>query len=61
MYQPMFPSFTGNTGQRGALTLGTAKRPHGRKANSTVRKRVKEGKEVPKENVDNDVSIWFLS
>lgn len=53
MYQPMFPSLTGNTGQKGAITMGLAKRSLGRKPNSITRKRVKE---VPKENVENNVS-----
>ncbi|XP_071127000.1 putative leucine-rich repeat-containing protein DDB_G0290503 isoform X1 [Mytilus edulis] len=59
MYQPMFPSLTGNTGQKGALTLGASKRPNGRKANSIIRKRTKDvpydhaGK-FPKENVENN-------
>ena len=58
MYQPMFPSLTGNTGQKGALTLGASKRPNVRKANSIIRKRTKDvpydhaGK-FPKENVEN--------
>lgn len=49
MYQPMFPSLTRNSGQKGALTLG-ARRP---KANSVVRKKLRE---TPKENAENDVS-----
>lgn len=53
MYQPMFPSLTGNTGQKGAITMGLTKRSLGRKPNSITRKRVKE---VPKENVENNVS-----
>lgn len=53
MYQPMFPSLTGNTGQKGAVTMGLTKRSLGRKPNSITRKRVKEG---PKENVENHVS-----
>lgn len=49
----MFPSLTGNTGQKGAVTMGLTKRSLGRKPNSITRKRVKEG---PKENVENHVS-----